>query len=300
MKSLTRAIATVVGGALVVAAMLPGHAEAPKASAKPSAPIDSAAVFLPGVVSTPADEYGLAVTRDWSEAYFTRQDGDVSYILVTRRTVEGWTTPSIVSFSHPGGAAHPSLSRDESTLYFVSRRSCPGAAQALNVWASDRKGAGWGPPRALGKPVTDQTIHAPSVSASGTLYASGLQRLRKTEDGYLAPERLKPDVAGSHPAVAPDESLVVFSARRPGGYGGNDLYVIFAGADGLWGPPLNLGPTVNTDAVESSPTFSSDGSALFFSRKGDIWWVGAGVVYGLRPKVRRAGGGSGDQPGATW
>ena len=117
------------------------------------------------------------------------------------------------------------------------------------------------------------------MSASGTIYASGLKRFRKTNSGYLGSEELTPNIKGSHPAVSPDEKLIVFSARKAGGYGGNDLYVVFLKVDGRWGQPINLGQHVNTEAVESSPTFSSDGRALFFSRKGDIWWINADVVY---------------------
>jgi hypothetical protein len=247
------------------------------------APGDVAEIFLPGVVSSPDDEYGLAVTRDWSEIYFTRMSGDSSSIMVIHRTDALWSAPAVTSFSRPCGASHPWLAPDGSHLYFVSRRPCPGSTQDLNVWVTERVAGGWAPPKSLGAPVTRRTVHAPSISATGTLYASGLIRLRKTATGYAEPEALKPDIQGSHPAVASDESSIVFSARRRDGLGANDLYVVFAEADGCWSEPVNLGAGVNTEAVESSPTFSVDGKYLFFSRRGDIWWVSADVVHRSRP-----------------
>jgi hypothetical protein len=247
-------------------------------------PGQEAVVFMPGVVSTPAAEFGLAVTRDWTALYFTRIQGDASFIYRMDRTDAGWSDPYVASFSRPGGASHPWLASDESRLYFVSRRPCPGSTQALNVWTTEGTEDGWATPQPLGKPVTNQAVHAPSVSSAGTIYATGLKRLRKTDTGYAAPEKLAPDIEGSHPAVAPDESFLVFSARRHGGHGANDLYVIFARADGSWGEPINLGPGVNTETVESSPSFSSDGEFLFFSRRGEIWWVSADVVRELAPK----------------
>jgi Tol biopolymer transport system component len=256
-------------------------------SAAPPNPPDIPAVFLPDIVSSKADEYGLAVTKDWSEIYFTRIEGDISYIFVSKWQKDSWSMPDITNFSYPGGAAHPCLSADESNIYFVSRRVCIGVNQALNVWTSRRSDTGWEEPTALGKPFTNETVHAPSVSASGTLYASGLKRFRKTDSGYMDPEELTPNINGSHPAVSPDEKLIVFSARKAGGHGGNDLCVVFSQADGSWGQPVNLGPHVNTEAVESSPTFSSDGRALFFSRKGDIWWINADIVHRLNPGSNR-------------
>jgi hypothetical protein len=250
------------------------------------APGKEAVIFMPGVVSTPAAEFGLAVTRGWTAVYFTRIQGDASFIYRMDRMDAGWSDPYVASFSRPGGASHPWLASDESRLYFVSRRPCPEAAQALNVWTTEKTEDGWATPKSLGKPIINHTVHAPSVSSDETIYATGLQRLRKTDDGYTAPERLVPDIEGSHPAVAPDESFVVFSARRHGGHGANDLYVIFAQADGSWGEPINLGPGVNSETVESSPSFSSDGEFLFFSRRGEIWWVSADVVRELAPQAQ--------------
>jgi len=94
----------------------------------------------------------------------------------------------------------------------------------------------------------------------------------------MAAEPLTPDIQGRNPAISPDEDFLVFSARRSEGYGGDDLYVVFRQPDGTWGDPRNLGPAVNTEHVEGSPTLSSDGRVLFFSRLADIWWVDAAVI----------------------
>jgi hypothetical protein len=248
-----------------------------------SVPETNARVFMPGVVSTSEHEFGVAVTMDWTEIYFTRLYGDDSRLLKLGRVGDSWSTPEVCSVSRPGGAAHPCLADGGSRLLFVSRRPCPNASAALNVWVSERNGNGWDRPVPLGPPVTDQTVHAPSVSASGSLYATGLVRLRKEDSGYAKPEPLVPPIKGSHPAISPDESFMVFSARRPDGMGSNDLYVIFAQANGEWSAPQNLGPGVNAAQSESSPTLSSDGDCLFFSRGGDIWWISTDVIGRLMP-----------------
>jgi WD40-like Beta Propeller Repeat len=245
-------------------------------------PSDGAEKFMPGFVSTSGHEFGLAVTRDWSEIYFSRIENDFSAILEIHRSENSWSTPAVTNFTRGDGGGHPWLSSDESQIYFISRRPCPGAAQALNVWVSDRGKAGWSSAWSLGSPVTQQTVHAPSISATGSIYATGIIRLRKTEARYNPPEKLRPDLTGSHPAIAPDESFLVFSARREGGHGGKDLFVVFARDDESWSDPINLGAEVNSELNESSATLSSDGSALFFSRSGDIWWISSTVISRLQ------------------
>ena len=70
-----------------------------------------------------------------------------------------------------------------------------------------------------------------------------------------------------------------FDSDRPGGFGGNDIWVSQReSVDDAWGAPVNLGPTVNSASAETVPAFSRDGHWLFFAsdRPGgfggnDIW-----------------------------
>ncbi|MDO8673227.1 MAG: hypothetical protein Q7O66_17615 [Dehalococcoidia bacterium] len=65
---------------------------------------------------------------------------------------------------------------------------------------------------------------------------------------------------------SPSPSTLIFFSDRTGGYGGHDLYA--AGWDavlGQWGPPLNLGPIVNSGNDEVEPFVGFAGAALFFS-----------------------------------
>ncbi|MCO6489745.1 MAG: OmpA family protein [Phaeodactylibacter sp.] len=84
-----------------------------------------------------------------------------------------------------------------------------------------------------------------------------------------------------HPSVSTDGSRLFFSSDMPGGQGGKDLYLSFL-ENGQWGPPINLGPTVNTPDDEVFP-FISDSGKLFFSSNGhlglggqDIFWTEEG------------------------
>jgi Tol biopolymer transport system component len=53
---------------------------------------------------------------------------------------------------------------------------------------------------------------------------------------------------------------------RPDGFGQFDIYVSQrATAEEPWGPPQNLGPTINTSSNEQTPTLSLDGHRLYFA-----------------------------------
>ena len=81
-----------------------------------------------------------------------------------------------------------------------------------------------------------------------------------------------------NPTLSPDGLALYFASNRPGGLGGNDLWVSRrASADGPWGAPVNLA-ALNTPGVDTAPAFSVDGHSLFFvsDRPGgnglnDIW-----------------------------
>lgn len=60
------------------------------------------------------------------------------------------------------------------------------------------------------------------------------------------------------------DTLLLFSGRRPEGFGGLDLYFSLR-KNGKWTAPQNLGPTVNTPYDERHPWLAADGKRLFFS-----------------------------------
>ena len=81
------------------------------------------------------------------------------------------------------------------------------------------------------------------------------------------------------PAISTDGLSLYFASTRVGGFGGNDIWVSRRQhKDGPWGTPQNLGATINTSGVESTPALSRDGRLLYFAsaRPGghggiDIW-----------------------------
>lgn len=72
----------------------------------------------------------------------------------------------------------------------------------------------------------------------------------------------------SQPSLSPDKRALYFTAREPNGFGGSDLYISYVMPDGKWGPPMNMGPEINTPGDETSPFIHADNQTLYFASSG--------------------------------
>jgi Tol biopolymer transport system component len=230
-------------------------------------------------------------------------------ILTSKLEGKGWTRPTAASFS-AGSASDVDmfLTHDGRDLYFCSDRPDPKASAAgegtaasaapqSDIWVVSRTMGGWGEPRSLGAAVnSDRDDYYPTLTLDGTMYYSSnragslgqndIYRARRRDGGWTAPENLGAPVNTSgreyDPFIAPDESYLIFTSERPGGFGGADLYLSVRKPDGSWGEPRNLGPAINTAESEYTPMLSPDGKYLFFTRGrlgyDDLYWVEAEVL----------------------
>ena len=65
--------------------------------------------------------------------------------------------------------------------------------------------------------------------------------------------------------ISQDGEWLIFAGNFPGkGYGDFDLYISYNTPTG-WSEPENMGPSINTEFWESSPSLSPDKNALYFS-----------------------------------
>jgi outer membrane protein OmpA-like peptidoglycan-associated protein/tetratricopeptide (TPR) repeat protein len=77
----------------------------------------------------------------------------------------------------------------------------------------------------------------------------------------------------SQPCLSPDKRDLYFASRRPGGYGGTDIWVSHIQPGGKWGEPENLGPGINTSGDEQCPFIHADNQTLYFTSN---YWPGYG------------------------
>ncbi len=99
------------------------------------------------------------------------------------------------------------------------------------------------------------------------IYISFLEKGTWTPAENLGPE-INSEFWESQPCLSPDKKDLFFASRRPGGYGGSDLYVSHLKPDGHWTTPENLGPDINTAGDEQCPFIHADNQTLFFTSDG--------------------------------
>jgi hypothetical protein len=234
--------------------------------------------FAPGIVSTGDDDSCFEISLSGEEIVFTRE----GKIYVIKQDQNGvWSSPYPLPFS--GG--EPSFSKDGKKIYFNSRDNFPGAKVPLNVWVAQKSNNQWEKPSPLGEPVTNQTVHAPTIAGNGNIYASGIIRLKVFDGNYLLPEQLNPAIEGHHPFIAADESFLIFD-KRPSIQGNPaDLYITFRNSDDTWTNPVRLDDNINTSALETNAFVTPDGKYMFFTRRFDIYWVKADFIGKIKNKV---------------
>lgn len=247
-------------------------------------------VFAPDVISGPDHDAAPAFSPDGRRVWFSRSDATHSTILESRFDDGRWSTPRTASFSGRWKDMEPAMSPDGRVLVFVSNRPADGAGPPLdgffmgrsfpggggNLWRVERTPDGWSAPARLPEIVNaDPSTFAPSLAADGSLWfmrpVDGGRRFRlyraPWRDGrFEAPQPL-PFSDGStndvDPAVAPDESFVVFGSSRPPA---RDMDLFIAFRDGSrWSAPRHLGDDVNSPGSDAEARLSPDARTLYFS-----------------------------------
>jgi hypothetical protein len=219
--------------------------------------------------------------------------------LVYSRLQDGrWTVARPVRLGLPVfDSDDPCFSADGQALYFTSWRPLRWTrplAHKERIWHATRRGVRWSRPRPLSDAVNELDLHWQfSLTHEGTLYFAAQGELYRAPlvDGRHAtpvklPAPVNSELRESTPFVAPDESYLIYSSsRQDESQGMDDLYVSYRRADSAWSPPVNLGPAVNSGALELCPRVSPDGKYLFFlsGRSGtyDAYWIDAAFIAQL-------------------
>jgi len=85
-----------------------------------------------------------------------------------------------------------------------------------------------------------------------------------------------------HPAITPDDKILIFASDLEGGQGGKDLWYIKEEGRGEWSAPINLGPEINTPGNEMFP-FVRDNGDLYFASDGHMG-MGGLDIFGAKKK----------------
>jgi peptidoglycan-associated lipoprotein len=202
-------------------------------------------------INTAFDEGTPSLTSDFNKLYFTRcrtskRNKLGCEILTSEKREQGWLSPEVIPISTDSMVvAHPSISHDDLTLYFVS--NMPGGFGGNDIWKVTRTSPtdNWGEPINLGSDInTPMNEMFPFIHTDGTLYFSS--------DGHpgmggLDIFRASPSSDGNgwtvqnmrYPLNSPaDDFGIIYEKEREAGYfssrrrdvgarGGDNIYLFY-------------------------------------------------------------------------
>ena len=163
----------------------------------------------------------------------------------------------------------------------------------LYITKRDKKGKWSEPVLVEGEGVNTEDSEGGAVvnSRRNTMYYT---RCRVEKNGYMGCQILSAKRQGikfgtpepisiasdsavvGHPALTPDDEILVFASDMDGGQGGKDLWYIREESRGKWSAPMNLGPEINTSGDEMFPFIKPNGR-LYFASDGHIGMVGLDI-----------------------
>jgi WD40-like Beta Propeller Repeat len=251
----------------------------------------SPSLFAQGVISGPANDLSPAFSPDGLTVFFTRSNASYSFVLVSHRNGDIWSNPKIATFSGRWKDLEPTMSPDGSFLIFASNRPSAEVKGPLdgvyngktypggggNLWRVDRHGDSWGEPVRLPNSINSSSaVFSPSIAGDDSLYfmqadpSTGTFHLFRSAyraGTYQAPVKMALGDATTEevdPAIAPDESFIVYSSRHPQQHDKNRLHIAFHQAGG-WGNSIDLGDIVNERGSNIEARLGSDRRTLYFS-----------------------------------
>jgi Tol biopolymer transport system component len=192
-----------------------------------------------------------------------------------------WLTPEVAEFSGEYFEGDPSISPEGSKIFFWSVRpknEKTKSTGAANLWMAEKTDNGFGNPTFLGDKLKITNGGAPGISSNGTMYFfTDKKGVTKNRDickadifnpdsvhVVILEEEINSDSHDYDSYIAPDESCVIFTSEREGGFGKGDLYISY-NINGTWSKPVNLGDKINSPAYDYCPLISPDGKYFFFT-----------------------------------
>jgi Tol biopolymer transport system component len=266
-------------------------------------------VFAPGIISGSDHEGCAEFTKNGTLFLFQRlphteaSPTDIPVFIMELKDGK-WTELRPAPFESPYLDWDYHFTPNGRILYFTSKRPAIIEGKSSlnpNIWMTEITPDGWTQPRLLPYPINtaESSEQTPSVTREGTLYffssryggygKCDIYRAKEISGSLVQVENLGNVINTEHDEydlfVAPDESYLIFSSDRPGGFGSVDLYISFRKVDGTWTEPKNMGKNINSGGAVF-PSVTDDGRFLFFQSgrggNGDIYWVDARIIEEMK------------------
>lgn len=205
-------------------------------------------VFAPknigGNINTSEPEYFPSISIDGKEFVFTRRLNNYNEdFFISTMTNEGWNKaqPLMGNVNTPQNEAGQNISQDGQWLVFTANGRPQGYGN-FDIYISYLTATGW----------------SEAVNLGG---------------------KVNSDQWDSQPCLSPDKRELYFASRRPGGYGGSDIYVCRMLDNGRWGEAQNLGSEINTSGDDQCPFIHADNQTLYFVSNGLQGYGGNDLFY---------------------
>ena len=196
------------------------------------APVASNPVMMGPEINTDKNDYFPILTAEGNELIFTSRIGQKEYLFHSYRKDGKWSPaqPLNIIENYIENGAH-TVSPSGKYIIFSSCDAATGYGHCdlYHIWK--KSNGQWTKPANLGS-----IINSPYWEAQPSLGENG--------------------------------RVLYFTSRRPGGLGGNDLYVSRRDSLGHWSPPVNVGAPINTPEDDQAPFYHPDGQTLYFASSG--------------------------------
>jgi hypothetical protein len=268
-------------------------------------------------VNTEALEGCPFISRDGKSFYIASNRpggfGGLDIWVSTRASMhDAWGEPVNVGKPVNSGVDDfcPTIARDGHTFYFVSRRQegalgedfCGGADIYVTRLRDER---GFEEPKNVGCQVNSpddefSPFPLPERGSGTVLYYSrkpgpgpGDLYMSRSRGGVFGPGELVPGVNSpdddGQPNLRRDGLELFFYSNRDDGdaQGGNDIYVSTRSSTSApWSAPVNLGSAVNSNASETRPSLSWDGTTLYFgSNRAESEAASSDIYVSMRARL---------------
>jgi WD40 repeat protein len=266
---------------------------------------------------TPPERLGAPVNTEYEEVEpVINRTGDLLYFTSIRPTGFLKDIPFLSAFVDVSEVLNRMATRKGGQPLF-------GGLGLDDIWVSHRVDGIWSEPQNINDVKGEPPVNTPYADHCLFFSADGNEAFwtstrpggfggndvwtsHRVDGKWTTPENLGPNVNGpgsEHaPTPTPDGRSLYVTSDRPGGFGGDDIYITTRGVDGKWGPLVSLGAPVNGPGDDRCPAWTPDLKIfLFDSIRGggrgarDIWWLYFKDVRGY-PLATTSGGARVAQP----
>jgi hypothetical protein len=255
-------------------------------------PKDSAIIFAPEIISVVnRGEYAFSISPNHDEYFYNAgesEDTTQPYgLLQIKRIGDKWLKPQKANLNQKGlWEQEAFFSPDGNDIYYAVSDS-----GYTKIWLSHKTKDGWSIGERLNSPINESAkrLFYATFSNNGNLYYTNVDEVKihmseNINGRYDSINDIGLPRAG-HAYISPDEQFIIFDSHQSENYGKTDIYIAFKMNNGTWSDPINMGPQVNTEYLETCPSLSPDGKYIFFGRyndlneKSDIYWISSDIIH---------------------